>query len=315
MRADILRGDLRPEMRLKLRELAARYGVSVAPIRESLQQLQGEGLVVMQPHRGASVRRIDDAMLINVFDVREAIESFLTMKFAVSVSPHQLAQLEALQSEHDAHVLAGDFASAQSVNARFHRLINAAARNQEALDILDRHLAMTRSFRIECGFNPIRMRATQTRTSRAAGGITRARRRSGAQDRRLAHPFIARRPAWAAAPIHSSDKHTGRKHNMTNGQTGIGRRAVLGGVAAAGTATYLQRAWAADPLKQVPRNRTYIVASSNDGPMFTNFQNANYYSTAVDLRNGLMYAYEPLFLYDFFRDEHIPWLARKLCLQ
>ena len=34
---------------------------------------------------------------------------------------------------------------------------------------------------------------------------------------------------------------------MTNGQTGIGRRAVLGGVAAAGTATYLQRAWAADP--------------------------------------------------------------------
>jgi hypothetical protein len=55
---------------------------------------------------------------------------------------------------------------------------------------------------------------------------------------------------------------------MTNGQTGIGRRAVLGGVAAAGTATYMQRALAADPLKQVPRNRTYIVASSNDGPTF-----------------------------------------------
>jgi DNA-binding GntR family transcriptional regulator len=161
MRADILRGDLHPEMRLKLRELAARYGVSVAPIRESLQQLQGEGLVVMQPHRGASVRRIDEAMLINVLDVREAIESFLTMKFAMSVSPHQLAQLEALQGEHDALVQAGDFAAAQSVNARFHRLINAAARNQEALDILDRHLAMTRALRMECGFNPVRMRATQ----------------------------------------------------------------------------------------------------------------------------------------------------------
>jgi DNA-binding GntR family transcriptional regulator len=161
MRADILRGDLRPEMRLKLRDLAARYGVSVAPIRESLQQLQGEGLVVMQPHRGASVRRIDEAMLINVFDVREAIESFLTMKFATSASPHQLAQLEALQSEHDAHVQGGDFAAAQLVNARFHRLINASVRNQEALDILDRHLAMTRAFRAECGFNPMRMRATQ----------------------------------------------------------------------------------------------------------------------------------------------------------
>jgi len=161
MRGDILRGDLRPDMRLKLRELASRYGVSVAPIRESLQQLQGEGLVVMEPHRGASVRRIDEAMLINVFDVREAIESFLTMKFATSASPYQLAQLEGLQSEHDVHVQSGDFAAAQSVNAQFHRQINASARNQEALDILDRHLAMTRGFRVECGFNPMRMRATQ----------------------------------------------------------------------------------------------------------------------------------------------------------
>ena len=161
MRADILRGDLRPETRLKLRELATRYGVSVAPIRESLQQLQGEGLVVMQPHRGASVRRIDEAMLISVFDVREAIESFLTMKFAAAASPHLLAQLETLQSEHDAHVQGGDFVAAHAANACFHRLINAAVRNQEALDILDRHLAMTRAFRAECGFNPIRMQATR----------------------------------------------------------------------------------------------------------------------------------------------------------
>jgi DNA-binding GntR family transcriptional regulator len=161
MRADILRGDLRAETRLKLRELAVRYGVSIAPIRESLQQLQGEGLVIMQPHRGASVRRIDEAMLINVFDVREAIESFLTMQFATAASPHQIAELETLQGEHDTQVEAGDYTAAQLVNARFHRLINASARNQEALGILDRHLAMTRAFRQEAGFSPMRMRATR----------------------------------------------------------------------------------------------------------------------------------------------------------
>jgi peptide/nickel transport system substrate-binding protein len=93
---------------------------------------------------------------------------------------------------------------------------------------------------------------------------------------------------------------------MDKGIFEIGRRAVLGGMTAA--AAYLPRA-RAEALKPVPRNRTYIVASSNDGPVFTNVQNANYYSTAVDLRNGLMYAYEPLYLYNFFRDEHIPWLA------
>jgi DNA-binding GntR family transcriptional regulator len=161
MRADILRGVLPADARLKLRDLAAHYGVSIAPIRESLQQLQGEGLVVMQPHCGARVRGVDAAMLSNVLDVREAIESLLTERFAASASPHQIAELEALQSEHDASFAAGDFVAAQEVNARFHRFINAAARNREALDIMDRHLTMTRALRAECGFNPLRLRAAQ----------------------------------------------------------------------------------------------------------------------------------------------------------
>ena len=157
MRADILRGDLRSDERLKVRDLAARYGTSIAPIRESLQQLQGEGLVVMHPHRGATVRRVDETMLVNVYDVREAIESFLATKFAVSASPHQIQQLEVLQDEFDTFVQVGDLVAASERNARFHRLINAAARNQEALGVLDRHLTMTRAFRRECGFDPLRM--------------------------------------------------------------------------------------------------------------------------------------------------------------
>jgi peptide/nickel transport system substrate-binding protein len=63
------------------------------------------------------------------------------------------------------------------------------------------------------------------------------------------------------------------------------------------------------PLREVPRNRTYIVASTNDGPVLTNVGNANFYGPGVDLRNGMMYATEPLFWYNFFRDELIPWLA------
>src|SRR4051794_25739219 len=73
IRADILRGIWRPDARLKVRDLAARYGVSPAPIREGLQQLQGEGLVVMEPQRGARVRRVDEQLVINIFDVREAL--------------------------------------------------------------------------------------------------------------------------------------------------------------------------------------------------------------------------------------------------
>jgi hypothetical protein len=43
------------------------------------------------------------------------------------------------------------------------------------------------------------------------------------------------------------------------------------------------------------RERTYIVASSIGGPVLTNTNNANFYAAGVDLRNGFMYATEPLF--------------------
>src|SRR5690606_19635884 len=94
MREDIAKGTLEPEQWLKIRVLSERYGASAAPIREAIQILQGEGLISVEHNRGARVRRIDAQGLIHIFDVREAIESFLTAAFADSASPHQISILE-----------------------------------------------------------------------------------------------------------------------------------------------------------------------------------------------------------------------------
>ena len=161
LRIDIVEGLWRADARLKVRDLAAHYGVSPAPIRESLQQLQGEGLVIMEPNRGARVRSINEQQIANIFEVREALESVLTAKFAAAASPHQIATLEGLQAEHDAAVENGDFPSAFALNARFHRVINTAARNPEALEVIERHLGLTRALRLEYGFTPSRMRTIQ----------------------------------------------------------------------------------------------------------------------------------------------------------
>jgi DNA-binding GntR family transcriptional regulator len=161
LRKDILNGVWRPDTRLKVRDLAAYYGVSPAPVRESLQQLQGEGLVVMEPHRGARVRPIDQPFIINVFDVREALESFLTERFATSASPHQIAALEEIQAQHDEAVQRDDFPAALVLNGRFHLLINGAARNPEALAVIDRHLSLTRALRLETGITQRRMQVVR----------------------------------------------------------------------------------------------------------------------------------------------------------
>ena len=56
IRRDIISGQLGANARLKVSELARRYASSTNPVREALQQLRGEGFVIIEPNRGARVR-------------------------------------------------------------------------------------------------------------------------------------------------------------------------------------------------------------------------------------------------------------------
>lgn len=94
---------------------------------------------------------------------------------------------------------------------------------------------------------------------------------------------------------------------MTIETVSLRRRTLLAGAAAASLMPGVTFAQAG--LPQVARNRTYIVAATGDGPVLTNVNNANFYAPGVDLRNGFMFATEPLFWFNMFKNEHISWLA------
>ena len=59
LRDDILRGRIGFGDRLRIDELASRYGVSHMPVREALRVLAGEGLIVTEPNRGAHLRPVN----------------------------------------------------------------------------------------------------------------------------------------------------------------------------------------------------------------------------------------------------------------
>ena len=63
LRAEILANRLEPGARLGEQELATRLGVSRVPLREAFRMLEGEGLVTIEPHRGAVVSGRSDAEL------------------------------------------------------------------------------------------------------------------------------------------------------------------------------------------------------------------------------------------------------------
>lgn len=74
IRDRIFEGDLAPGDRLPERELTERYGVARHSVRAALRALAAEGLVVIEPHRGASVARLDADGIRSLFELRTALE-------------------------------------------------------------------------------------------------------------------------------------------------------------------------------------------------------------------------------------------------
>ena len=76
LRNAIVGSVLAPGARLEEQGLAKRLGVSRVPLREAFRVLAGEGLVVIQPNRGAVVRRFDSDEIRDRYSVRAQLEGY-----------------------------------------------------------------------------------------------------------------------------------------------------------------------------------------------------------------------------------------------
>ena len=139
LRNDIVSGTFPFGSRLVMDDLASRYGVSHMPIREALRVLHGEGLVVIEPNRGASVRPIYSGFIEDLFDMRCAIEMMLARRAAERRTTAHLDALREAAASLEARVAAGEPSSVPAANRNFHALVNDAAGNPGALPIVDSH--------------------------------------------------------------------------------------------------------------------------------------------------------------------------------
>jgi DNA-binding GntR family transcriptional regulator len=80
IRDAILRNRLRPGAKLTHRDLAERLGVSRTPVRASLERLSHEGLVKRIPNRGYFVADLDAREVVQLYETREALESYALQK-------------------------------------------------------------------------------------------------------------------------------------------------------------------------------------------------------------------------------------------
>jgi DNA-binding GntR family transcriptional regulator len=131
----ILDGEYQPGDRLVEKRIAEEFGVSQAPVREALRELEVLRFVESEAFRGTRVRAVSREELAEIFPVRAALEAVAAEAAATRLSD---ADLDALEREVDAMSDAarrGDLHAQAEHDARFHRIIVEGAGNSILLDV------------------------------------------------------------------------------------------------------------------------------------------------------------------------------------
>lgn len=134
LRHDILNGVLPPGLQIRQEALADQYGVSRVPVREALRQLEAEGLVASELHRGAFVSSRSLEELEEMLDIRIALE-VRALKLAVpNMTPAVVAEAEAVLAQYDGSENPEEW---RDLNMRFHMTLYRPCGRQRLLKMIE----------------------------------------------------------------------------------------------------------------------------------------------------------------------------------
>lgn len=143
--AAIESGLYRPGSRLVESELAERFGVSRTPVREALQRLETQQMLV-RDGRSLMVSSLDHNQLAELYVVRTELEALAARLAARHASAEEVRVLQQLHAED--LKMAHDPAALARANKRFHRQIHLASHNRylvQQLDLVHRSMALMAS--------------------------------------------------------------------------------------------------------------------------------------------------------------------------
>ena len=145
IRHKIITLQLAPRTAIDEQALMEDLQLGRTPIREALQRLAAEGLVMVAPRRGMFVADISITDLQKIFEIRVVLEGLCARLAAERVTEAQLAAMEDLVDRLD-RTAETDGKALMAVDEQFHELLYQAADNELLADTLRRLLAQ--SFRI-----------------------------------------------------------------------------------------------------------------------------------------------------------------------
>jgi DNA-binding GntR family transcriptional regulator len=136
LRGAILSGKIKPGERLNESELARDLGLSRIPVREALQQLQQQGLVIDAPRRGKFVVNLSEEDIQKINSLRLILEGEALRLCRAKISPEGLASLANLASKMEYSREVSEI-EASALDIEFHRTIWRYSGNEYLAKVLE----------------------------------------------------------------------------------------------------------------------------------------------------------------------------------
>jgi len=159
LRMRIIRGELPDGAQIRQEAVASELGVSRIPVREALKQLEAEGLVKIETHRGAVVSELSLDEIAELFELRALLETWLLEQAAPALTDADLTEAEAICAEMENQPTVERWGE---LNWRFHHVLYAPAQREETLRIVDRiHGQIDRYIRMQISLSSGQNRANR----------------------------------------------------------------------------------------------------------------------------------------------------------
>jgi len=140
----ILDGEYAPAQRLIEANLAQDLGLSRHKVRAALDRLAADGLVHIEPNRGATVMSLELPEVIDILMAREVLEAGVASLAAGQITAEQLSQLEEYVQIMQEALAVGEYEQYSQTNKLFHQIIYEASGNEtmpQLINVLRQRLA------------------------------------------------------------------------------------------------------------------------------------------------------------------------------
>lgn len=147
LKMQILTGAIVPGTRMMEVELAKEIGVSRTPIREAIRKLEKEGLVTIEPRRGAYASQISTEDMVEILEVRQNMEGLAAFFAASRMNDEQMAELKDVSEHYNKAVQDGDMQEMIKYDTRFHRIIVESCNNKVLVQMIEQLQELVLRFR------------------------------------------------------------------------------------------------------------------------------------------------------------------------